>query len=112
MQYLQPLLCFALWYSFSVFTVTITVADVPHFLLQITFLEFFEVLVGSAGVKCQLVSESLEECQMLSSPKAEARTDLPEGENRETKSSPFQSVRSFLKPLKTSVDLTHSMQRE
>ncbi|XP_026207240.1 radial spoke head 10 homolog B isoform X2 [Anabas testudineus] len=31
--------------------------------LEITFLEFFEVLLGCAKVKCQLVSEDLEECQ-------------------------------------------------
>ncbi|XP_040885363.1 radial spoke head 10 homolog B [Toxotes jaculatrix] len=34
--------------------------------LEITFLEFFEVLLGCAEVKCQRVSESLEEHQSLS----------------------------------------------
>ncbi|XP_070708376.1 radial spoke head 10 homolog B [Pempheris klunzingeri] len=48
--------------------------------LEITFLEFFEVLLGSAEVKCQQASEGLEEGQSLSSPAAEARKDLPETE--------------------------------
>ncbi|XP_031699771.1 radial spoke head 10 homolog B isoform X1 [Anarrhichthys ocellatus] len=53
----------------------ITFVVVP---LQITFLEFFEVLLGSAEVKCQRVSEGLEEGQSASSPDAEAMRDVPE----------------------------------
>ncbi|XP_044034895.1 radial spoke head 10 homolog B isoform X2 [Siniperca chuatsi] len=64
--------------------------------LEITFLEFFEVLLGSAEVKCQPVSEGQEEGQLLSSPDAEARRDLPEAEASEkilqTTNSPSQSV--------------------
>ncbi|XP_036937569.1 radial spoke head 10 homolog B isoform X2 [Acanthopagrus latus] len=45
--------------------------------LEITFLEFFEVLLGSTEVKCQQVSVS-QEGQSLPSPK-----DLPEGEASE-----------------------------
>ncbi|XP_068439646.1 radial spoke head 10 homolog B isoform X2 [Clinocottus analis] len=45
---------------------------------EITFLEFFEVLLGSAEVKCQQVSEGLVEGQSPSSLPAEARTDAPE----------------------------------
>ncbi|XP_071319624.1 radial spoke head 10 homolog B isoform X2 [Trachinotus anak] len=48
--------------------------------LEITFLEFFEVLLSCAEVKCQWVSESLEEHQSLSRPKTETRRDLPEME--------------------------------
>ncbi|XP_054455118.1 radial spoke head 10 homolog B isoform X2 [Anoplopoma fimbria] len=46
--------------------------------LEITFLEFFEVLLGSAEVKCQRVAEGLEEAQSPSSPDAEARRVIPE----------------------------------
>ncbi|XP_039643225.1 radial spoke head 10 homolog B isoform X2 [Perca fluviatilis] len=86
--------------------------------LEITFLEFFEVLLGSAEVKCQPVSEDLElkgqpvyedlevkgqpvsegleEGQSPSSPDTEARRDLPEVEASEnifqTLNSPSQSV--------------------
>ncbi|XP_027145452.1 radial spoke head 10 homolog B isoform X2 [Larimichthys crocea] len=58
---------------------------------EITFLEFFEVLLGSAEVKYQ-VSES----QSLSSPDTHARRDVPELEASEnilqTTSSPSQSL--------------------
>ncbi|KAG8009050.1 Radial spoke head 10-like protein B [Nibea albiflora] len=60
--------------------------------LEITFLEFFEVLLGSAGAKCQQVSQS----QSLSSPDTHARRDLPELEASEKISqstgSPSQSM--------------------
>ncbi|XP_051273709.1 radial spoke head 10 homolog B isoform X2 [Dicentrarchus labrax] len=46
--------------------------------LEITFLEFFDVLLSSAEVKCQRVSEGLEEGQLLSSPDAGSRRDIPE----------------------------------
>lgn len=62
----------------------------PLVLLQITFLEFFEVLLGSAEVKCQQVSEGPEEGQGLSGHDTEAWSTL------HTTNSPFQSVRSFL----------------
>ncbi|XP_073346399.1 radial spoke head 10 homolog B [Pagrus major] len=59
--------------------------------LEITFLEFFEALLGSAEVKCQQVSVGQEEGQSLFSPK-----DLPEGEASEkilqTTNSPSQSI--------------------
>lgn len=51
---------------------------VPHYLLQITFLEFFEVLLGSAEVKCPQVSEALEGGQTRSSLDSEARRNLPD----------------------------------
>ena len=86
--------------SFERLTVSVIV---PHILLQITFLEFFEVLLGSTEVKCQQVSVS-QEGQSLPSPK-----DLPEGEASEkilqTTDSPAQ-VRLFLEPLMPSVHLT------
>ena len=44
----------------------------PLLVFQITFLEFFEVLLGSAEVKCQQVSPS--------SAETKARSDLPEVE--------------------------------
>ncbi|KAM9336614.1 radial spoke head 10 homolog B [Symphorus nematophorus] len=63
--------------------------------LEITFLEFFEVLLGSAAVKFQQVSEGLEEGRSLSSPNTQARRDLPEVEAGkkilETTKSPSQS---------------------
>ncbi|XP_038590869.1 radial spoke head 10 homolog B isoform X2 [Micropterus salmoides] len=65
--------------------------------LEITFLEFLEVLVGSAEVKCQPISEGhKEEGQLLSSPDAEARRDLPEtGKSLDTaESSTTQDVDS------------------
>ncbi|KAG7226419.1 hypothetical protein INR49_013831 [Caranx melampygus] len=46
--------------------------------LEVTFLEFFEVLLGCAEVKCQRASQSLPECQSLSRSNAETRRDLPE----------------------------------
>ncbi|XP_026171381.1 radial spoke head 10 homolog B isoform X2 [Mastacembelus armatus] len=45
--------------------------------LEITFLEFFEVLLGCAKVKCQQVSEGLGQHQSLSTPDTEDREDLP-----------------------------------
>ncbi|XP_074475407.1 radial spoke head 10 homolog B isoform X2 [Sebastes fasciatus] len=67
--------------------------------LEITFLEFFEVLLGSAEVKCQQVSEGLEEEEgpSPSSPDAEARRDLPPEveaieEISQTTNSPSQAV--------------------
>ncbi|KAK9530620.1 hypothetical protein VZT92_012109 [Zoarces viviparus] len=60
--------------------------------LEIIFLEFFEVLVGSAEVKCQRVPEGLEEDQSASSPDAEARRDVPEVISKQITNSPSQSV--------------------
>ncbi|XP_059180370.1 radial spoke head 10 homolog B isoform X2 [Centropristis striata] len=51
--------------------------------LEITFLEFFEVLLGSAEVKFQQVSEGLKESRSPSCPDTEARRDLPKVEARE-----------------------------
>uniref|UniRef100_UPI0037E89E2D radial spoke head 10 homolog B n=1 Tax=Semicossyphus pulcher TaxID=241346 RepID=UPI0037E89E2D len=69
--------------------------------LEITFLEFFEVLLGSAEVKCQQVSAGLEE-QSISSPDAEDRRDLPEVEAGEkilqTNNSPSQSTGKSQEP--------------
>ncbi|XP_049418565.1 radial spoke head 10 homolog B isoform X2 [Epinephelus fuscoguttatus] len=68
--------------------------------LEITFLEFFEVLLGSAEVKCQQVSEHLEESKSSSSPEAEARRNQPEVESNEnmlqTANSSTQSVAASL----------------
>lgn len=89
--------------SFESLTFSVIVI-IPHIALQITFLEFFEVLLGSTEVKCQQVSVG-QEGQSLSSPK-----DPHEGEASEkilqTTNSPSQSVRFFLEPLMTSVHLT------
>ncbi|XP_047465941.1 radial spoke head 10 homolog B isoform X2 [Mugil cephalus] len=51
--------------------------------LEITFLEFFEVLLGCAEVKCQQVSEALGEDRPQSGSDPEARMDLPEAGARE-----------------------------
>lgn len=68
--------------------------------MQITFLEFFEVLLGSAEVKCSQVSEGLKG-HMPSGPDAEAGCDLTETEASEsivqTTNTGSQEVRSFLK---------------
>lgn len=89
--------------SFESLTFSVIVI-VPHIALQITFLEFFEVLLGSTEVKCRQVSVG-QEGQSLSSPK-----DLHEGEASEKileiTNSPSQSVRLFLEPLMTSAHLT------
>ncbi|KAM8729017.1 radial spoke head 10 homolog B isoform 3-T3 [Acanthopagrus schlegelii] len=74
--------------------------------LEITFLEFFEVLLGSTEVKCQQVSVS-QEGRSLPSPK-----DLPEGEASEkilqTTDSPAQSPE---KPSDTAeLSSTHDME--
>ncbi|XP_008300148.1 radial spoke head 10 homolog B, partial [Stegastes partitus] len=68
--------------------------------LQITFLEFFEVLLGCAEVKCQQTSEVLEEGRRpLSGCDSEARRDVPEGEASEemmqTINSPSLSSEDF-----------------
>ncbi|KAI3365588.1 hypothetical protein L3Q82_010663 [Scortum barcoo] len=62
--------------------------------MEITFLEFFEVLLGSAEVKCQQVSESLEEGQSLSSPDAESMREHSQ-KILQTTNSPSQLVRPF-----------------
>ncbi|GLD57584.1 radial spoke head 10 homolog B2 [Lates japonicus] len=63
--------------------------------LEITFLEFFEVLLGCAEVKCQRVSESLEKHQSLSGSNTGISRDLPEVQASEkilqTTSNPSQS---------------------
>jgi len=46
--------------------------------LQVTFLEFFEVLLGSAEVKCQLVPEGPVGGGSPSSPDGEAGREAPE----------------------------------
>ncbi|XP_076615381.1 radial spoke head 10 homolog B [Chaetodon auriga] len=65
--------------------------------LEMTFLEFFEVLLGSAEVKCQQVSGGLEEGGALSSPDTKARRDVPVVEAKEkilqTTNSTSQSTR-------------------
>ncbi|XP_039991891.1 radial spoke head 10 homolog B [Xiphias gladius] len=67
--------------------------------LEITFLEFFEVLLGCSEVKSQPASQSLEERRSLSRSNAETRTDLAEVEASEkvlqTTSSPSQSIQKF-----------------
>ncbi|XP_022598078.1 radial spoke head 10 homolog B-like [Seriola dumerili] len=64
--------------------------------LEITFLEFFEVLLGCAEVKCQGVSESLPERQPLSRSNAETSGDLPE--------IPAQDISQSQQDVKTKVD--------
>ncbi|XP_075313850.1 radial spoke head 10 homolog B [Odontesthes bonariensis] len=59
--------------------------------LEITFLEFFEVLAGCAEVKLQQVSDVLEEDRALLRPDSQARSDLPA---METGSSTGQEVES------------------
>lgn len=90
---------FTIFYVFLT-PICITFVVVSLSLLQITFLEFFEVLLGSAEVKCQQVSEGLEEGQSLPSHDVQSRRDLPEVEASEkilqTTNSPPQSVRPFL----------------
>ena len=72
-------------------------------MLQITFLEFFEVLLGCAEVKCQQISEGLEESLSPSSTEAEATRNSPKEEasekNLPTTNSPPPTVRSSFKPL-------------
>ncbi|XP_068162254.1 radial spoke head 10 homolog B [Antennarius striatus] len=73
---------------------------------QIAFLEFFEVLVGAAEVKCQEVSEDLEKDQLLSSHHDGACRDIQEVEMEEsssTKLSADQDEKS--QDIKTEVDV-------
>uniref|UniRef100_A0A8C2ZBM5 Radial spoke head 10 homolog B n=1 Tax=Cyclopterus lumpus TaxID=8103 RepID=A0A8C2ZBM5_CYCLU len=69
-------------------------------MFKITFLEFFEVLLGSAELKCQQVSEGLVGGQ------SPPRRDAPEVIYT---NSPSQWVRSFFEPLLTSAPVTHWM---
>lgn len=55
-------------------------AVVLFFPLQITFLEFFEVLLGCAEVTCEQVSETLKEYHRVSGSNTETRKDSPEVE--------------------------------
>lgn len=75
-------------------------AVVLFFPLQITFLEFFEVLLGCAEVTCEQVSETVKEDHRVFGSNTETRKDSPEVEVSEemiqTKNSPFQLVRSCL----------------
>lgn len=75
-------------------------AVVLFFPLQITFLEFFEVLLGCAEVSCEQVSETLKEDHRVSGSNTETKKDSPEVDVSEemiqTKKSPFQLVRSCL----------------
>lgn len=80
-------------------SVTLCFFPSPHCVLQITFLEFFEVLLGSAEVKCPQVSEGLEEGRPLSSPDTEAGRDLPE----------VEATNRVWSLSQTSSPLTHSM---
>nr|XP_046234189.1 radial spoke head 10 homolog B isoform X2 [Scatophagus argus] len=68
--------------------------------LEITFLEFFEVLLGSAEVKCQQVSEGLEEGQSPSNTDTEARNDLPAEVNENI----LQTTNSLSQSMETSSD--------
>uniref|UniRef100_A0A1A7XEB6 Radial spoke head 10 homolog B2 n=1 Tax=Iconisemion striatum TaxID=60296 RepID=A0A1A7XEB6_9TELE len=65
--------------------ITAARADPPCVELEITFLEFFEVLVGCAKVKCLQVSETLEEDQVLLGLTIKSAENLPEEETDEAK---------------------------
>lgn len=80
--------CFHQWthslcLSALILNIPITFVSVSHSLLQITFLEFFEVLLGSAEVKCPQVSDALEVGLSLSSPDARKQIALAEMEASE-----------------------------
>uniref|UniRef100_A0A3Q1F4A4 Radial spoke head 10 homolog B n=1 Tax=Acanthochromis polyacanthus TaxID=80966 RepID=A0A3Q1F4A4_9TELE len=68
--------------------------------LEITFLEFFEVLLGCAEVKCQQVSEVLEEDGPLARSDSEAMTHQPEMEASE------EMMNATMSPSQSSEDLT------
>lgn len=75
----------------------VTFVSAPHALLQITFLEFFEVLLGCAEVKCPQVSDAPEVGDLLSSPDVTNQMALAEMEASEKTLQPTdtsQPVRS------------------
>uniref|UniRef100_A0A668ALE6 Radial spoke head 10 homolog B n=1 Tax=Myripristis murdjan TaxID=586833 RepID=A0A668ALE6_9TELE len=85
--------------------------------LEITFLEFFEVLLGCAEVKCQQVVESSQEDRRQSSPEPEARRDSPVHETSssstlQTTSCTSQSVRFFLLKLQEHLQFSDSKETE